>query len=108
MVNQLAFPGLGTIMAGRRQLGYAQAALMLAGFFVAMGFAVWFFWCSLRALTELNWTEARFREVVWGHAWVGIGGLGLCVAAWAWSLFSSVEILQSAKPQPAGRVPPKL
>jgi hypothetical protein len=108
LVNQLAFPGMGTIMAGRRQPGYAQATLMLTGFFLVIGFAVWFFWCSMQALTQLNWTEARFREAVWGYAWVAIGGLGLCGVAWVWALVSSVQILQGAKPDSALRVPPRI
>ena len=40
IVNQLAFPGLGTLMMGRR-VGYAQAAVMLAGFFLTMGYLLW-------------------------------------------------------------------
>lgn len=107
MMNQLAFPGMGTLMAGRRQIGYAQAGLMLAGFFLAMGFALWFIFSSVRALTEPHWTEARWRALAWHYAWTGFAGLGLCVAAWCWALFSSLQILREAT-NPATAVPPKI
>lgn len=106
LVNQLAFPGLGTLMAGRKGAGYAQAGLMLGGFFLAAGFALWFMWASMRALTELNWSEARWRAEIGHYAWTGWCGLGLCVVAWFWALVSSVGILREARqPRPPG-VPP--
>ena len=37
-LNQLAFPGAGTVMAGRK-IGYAQATIMVAGFVLVMLFS---------------------------------------------------------------------
>jgi hypothetical protein len=94
-VNQLAFPGLGTIMAGRRT-GFPQAAMMLLGFFIAMGFMLWFIFCALRGLS-VGWSEDQFHAAYRPYLWAGETGLALCLAAWGWALVSSVGILRETK-----------
>ncbi len=93
LINQLAFPGLGTIMSGRR-VGYVQAGLMLIGFFLAMGFFIWYFVCIARHLSNPGWSHeqfiATFRPYLWSLYW----GLGLSALAWFWSLKSSLEMLK--------------
>ena len=96
IINQLAFPGLGTIMAGRRA-GYLQAASMLAGFFLTMGFLVWFIVCALRWAGHHEWSEADFRATYRPYKWALYWGLGLCAVSWIWSLFSSVSLLRQRK-----------
>ena len=92
-INQLAFPGMGTIMSGRR-IGYVQAAIMLAGFFLTMGFFIWYFVCVARYLSNSGWSRdefiATFRPCLWSLYW----GIGLSALAWFWSLKSSLEILK--------------
>ena len=97
LTNQLAFPGLGTIMAGRR-VGYLQAATMLAGFFLSMGFLVWFIVCALRWAGHQEWSEAEFRAQYRPYNWALHWGLGLCAVSWIWALFSSVSLLHQSKP----------
>jgi len=94
-INQLAFPGMGTVMAGLR-IGYAQAAIMLAGFFLTMGFMICYFTSVLRLLTQLDSSDAQFEQCYRPYAWAGIYGLALCVIAWFWALFSSITILRNA------------
>ena len=94
-INQLAFPGMGTVMAGQR-IGYVQAAIMLAGFFLIMGFMICYFASVFRLLSQLDSSDAQFEQCYRPYAWAGISGLVLCVIAWFWSLFSSVAILRSA------------
>ena len=94
-INQLAFPGMGTVMAGQR-IGYVQAAIMLAGFFLIMGFMICYFASVFRLLTQMDSSDATFEQCYRPYAWAGISGLALCVVAWFWSLFSSVAILRSA------------
>src|SRR5437667_5708905 len=77
LVNQLAFPGLGTIMMGRR-LGYLQAAIMLAGFFLTMGFLVWYLVCAGRYASDPSWSEADFVSRYRGYQWSLYLGLALC------------------------------
>lgn len=88
-INLLAFPGLGTILA-RRRFGYLQAAVMLAGFVLVLGYFGWIFiglWEFVRTADETAW-YARWRS----GAWAGFAGLGLVVLAWCAALGSSIRI----------------
>ena len=96
LVNQGAFPGLGTLMMGRR-VGYAQAAIMVAGFFLTMGFLVWYLVCVGRYATNSTWSEAHFKSLYQPYRWSLYWGLGLCAAAWFWSLFSSLAMLRAGR-----------
>jgi hypothetical protein len=101
LINQGAFPGLGTILSGRR-IGYAQAAIMLAGFFLAMGFLIWYLVCAGRYAMNSNWSEAEFTSLYRPYKWSLRWGLGLCAVAWVWALFSSAAMLRGAR---AGAAP---
>ncbi len=96
IVNQLAFPGLGTLMMGRR-VGYAQAAIMLAGFFLTMAFLLWYLVCAGRYATNPGWDEARFVSLYRPYKWSLHWGLGLCAVAWVWALFSSLDMLRTSR-----------
>lgn len=98
-INQLAFPGMGTIMAGRR-IGYIQAALMLVGFVLAMGFMLWFIYCAALSLANSGADQKQFVAQYRPYAWVGKSGLGLCVLAWCWSLLSTIAILRQSRKTP--------
>jgi len=96
-INLLAFPGFGTLLAGRR-IGYLQAAIMLAGFFLVMGFMVVFFVRAVQSLISMNGDEeawrAQYRVCAWAWKW----GVALSAVAWVWSLFSSWSIVRQARP----------
>jgi hypothetical protein len=94
IVNQFAFPGLGTIMMGRR-VGYAQASIMVAGFVMVTGFVLWFIVCSARYAGNPTWTEADFTGRYRPYRWTLTWGLALCVVAWVWALVSSIQILRA-------------
>ena len=96
IVNQLAFPGLGTLMMGRR-VGYAQAAIMLAGFFLTMAFLLWYLVCAARHAFNPNWDEAKFTSIYRPYIWSLYWGLGLCAVAWLWALFSSIAMVRKAR-----------
>ena len=98
-MNQLAFPGLGTIMAGLR-VGYLQASIMVPGFVLATGFMLWFILCSARYLASSTWDEGRYVAEYRPYAWMGKLGLALCILAWCWSLVSSIGILCQARKTP--------
>lgn len=97
MINQLAFPGLGTILAGRRA-GYAQAAIMVAGFLLVMGYLVWFLTVAVRSVANPSWDEAEFHAQYRPYLWALYDGLGLCLIAWLWALWSSVSIWRAGHP----------
>src|SRR5260221_4896318 len=67
-MNQLAFPGLGTVMAGRK-IGYFQAAIMLAGFFLAMGFMLLDLIAFVRLLFDSEFSEAKYDELHCTYGW---------------------------------------
>ena len=95
-LNQLAFPGLGTILAGRR-IGYVQAVLMVAGFILATGFLLWYIFCAFRYTANANWTEATFRAQYEPFKWAFRVGLILCGMAWAGALLSSLSLLRTVR-----------
>jgi hypothetical protein len=99
LVNQLGFPGLGTLMAGRR-IGFVQATFMVVGFILVMAFmGVWFL-DLFRLATEPGWTDAQFNAQWRSWFWAGLTGALLCGAAWVWALVSSIAILRQAQHTP--------
>ena len=94
VINQLAFPGLGTVMAGGRN-GYGQAATMLAGFFLMMNFFCRYFVAIARYLAHSGWTDDYFHAQYRPYLWTLVMGLGLCFVAWCWALLSSIAILRN-------------
>ena len=96
-MNALAFPGLGTIMAGGA-IGYVQVALMTLGSFMFGGFMMWYLVSSVAALNRFMFTgvqedlTGKYRPWLW-VLWLG---LGLSVLAWAWSVVSSLIVLKRA------------
>jgi uncharacterized membrane-anchored protein len=94
IVNQLACPGIGTLMGGRRVAGLIQAAMMIAGFCSVIAWGV----MQISAVYKFA-LDARATEVMQPPAWLGIVGLALCVAAWVWALVSSFQILHESRRQ---------
>ena len=88
-LNLLVIPGLGTFLAGRRISGLLQVALAVAGLLLC---ARWIsqFMSVVLAAEELPDLEAiPFRLLTIGFAVV--------IAAWLWSLVSSLQILRAAR-----------
>ena len=99
VVNQLAFPGLGTLMMGRR-VGYLQAAIMVAGFLLTMGFLVWYLICVGRFAVNSTWDEAHFTSLYRPYKPSLYWGVGLCAVAWVWALFSSIAMVRGSRKSP--------
>jgi hypothetical protein len=105
-MNALAFPGLGTIMAGRA-MGYVQAALMSVGFFMSTGFMIWYLVSSVGALNRFMLTgvqedlSQRFKPWLW-VLWLG---LAISALAWGWSMVSSLMLLREV---PGSKAPPRI
>ena len=94
IVNQLACPGIGTFMGGRRVAGLIQATMMIAGFCAVITWGV----LQISAVYKFA-LDARATEVKQPPGWLGIVGLALCVAAWVWALVSSFQILHESRRQ---------
>lgn len=108
MINQLACPGLGTIIAAQK-IGFAQAGIMLAGFFVAMGYLCWLIFHQVQLVFDMEVTMQQFNETRFDYWWVGAFGFGLCLIAWLWSLITSIQLVKGTPPNaPPPSVPPRI
>ena len=104
-INQLAFPGLGTILAGRK-IGWIQAVTMVTGFLLTIGFMAWYLTCAFRYLQGTLSTEEQFHHQYEPYAWVLKSGIALCLVAWFWSLVSSLSLLSEASANAVAHPPP--
>jgi hypothetical protein len=85
ILNQLACPGLGTILAGYPG-GYLQLLLAVIGFLLFCGWLLWFIVTVLRTLDYPESGHWHWPVLCWGAVLFG--------GAWGWSLFSSLAILK--------------
>ena len=104
LINQLATPGLGSIMARRRLAGSGQLTLALAGFFLLL---FWMFRVFYRMTVEAMGQPAGKSSLEW------MWNLGLLLfgAAWVWSLVTSLSLLRefrNAPPPGPSAVPPRI
>ncbi len=89
LVNQLATPGLGSLMAGRWVAGLGQLAAAVAGFVMLV---VWFFEIMFQYYGQVT-GGVQVRPV----GWVGAVGLILFAASWFWALVTSLSLLRQAR-----------
>ena len=89
LTNQLATPGLGTLLAGRYVVGALQLALTVTG----CGFLlVWFF----RVIVDYYGLIGDRASSPTAHGWIGWVGLGLFTVGWLWALVSSIGFCREA------------
>lgn len=101
LLNLTATPGLGSLMAGRRAAGLGQLVLAVAGFGMVVG---WFVLFAMETYDHLI-NDAAPKSV----GWLGAVGGVVFLAAWAWSLVTSLSLLRQARSnQPPIPAPPRL
>jgi len=111
LVNLLATPGLGSLMAGRWIAGSGQLALAVAGFVMVV---VWFFKVMIQYYGEIG-GDVQPHPV----GWLGVTGGIVFVASWFWSLVTSISLFieahRNAQAEPSGNsdstgrsAPPKI
>lgn len=98
LINQLGYPGVGTIMAGQK-IGWLQAALMTLGL---LAYAVYFY--DVFQLMAPYFADVMYGNKSWNYStlealshpyrWLRILGFVLSIGAWTWSLVSSIQILR--------------
>ena len=102
-LNQLAFPGAGTVMGGRRE-GYAQATVMIVGFLLTMVYFVVMISSVMNTMLDPGSNAGMSEEQLHGHfhryAWAGKIGALLSTVAWFWSLASSICMVRDAQKDP--------
>ena len=98
MMNLLATPGLGSIVARRWIAGTGQLALAVAGFTI---YFIWF-------IQQMSQLYGQIDDSVPVHsvAWIAQLGGGLFALAWLWSLVTSVSLMRAAAQ--ATRKPPAI
>lgn len=89
LMNQLATPGLGSLMARRFIAGTGQLLVFIAGFLL---FLAWFF-DQMRQFYGMMFSDAEI-QIRYSLLWTG---LGICAAAWIWSLVTSLGLIREAK-----------
>lgn len=97
LINQLATPGLGSIMAGRYVAGIGQLVLALAGFALILA---WFVLLMGQVVRQMNDGGAASNS----PAWLGESGAVVFVVAWIWSLVTSLSVLRESKANEPPRI----
>ncbi len=87
LMNLLATPGLGSVMARRWFAGIGQLVLSLVGFVLMM---VWFY----ELVIVQFYGQINGNVVVRPVGWIGLTGAILFAIAWFWSLVTSLSISQ--------------
>lgn len=104
MVNQLATPGLGSLMARRWIAGLGQLLLALAGFLIIVGWMIQRFTNLARQIDDQPpLTTISPTLALWGA--------GLFAASWLWALVTSLALLRAAgtrEAAPTDAVPPRM
>ncbi len=100
LVNQLATPGLGSLMAGRWIAGSGQLALAVAGFVLVI---VWFFKVMIQYYGQIT-GDVPPHPV----GWIGATGGILFLASWFWALATSISLFfearRNATMEPSGKI----
>ena len=94
MVNQLATPGLGSLMARRWVAGLGQLAVFLAGFSY---FIAWFIQDMKQTMALLgNSGDGGVAPVPMSGNNALFMGVTLALVAWCWSFITSWQIMREA------------
>ena len=89
LINQLATPGLGSVLAGRYISGAGQLLLALIGFSL---FVVWFV-----AIMRQFYGQIQGNVEIKPVGWIGLSGLAIFAAAWVWALATSISLMREVK-----------
>jgi hypothetical protein len=103
LINQLATPGLGSMMARRFVSGIGQLLLAVAGSALIV---VWMFQMFYRMTLQAMDEPAPHAANSWMWNW----GLILFAASWLWSLVTSISLWMQARKLAAAepRIPPRI
>lgn len=101
LLNICAWPGLGSRLA-ERKAGYVQMLMSLGGVFL--------FASALYQFMGMIWEETRYPTWHDAFVWKALCAIGVFLAAWVWSLFTSFSVIAEAKKRVARdpNLPPPL
>ena len=103
LANQVATPGLGSILARRYAAGFGQLLVALAGFVMFVAWYVLLFIKQYQLMNDLPADEGT-------HSWLIKCGALVFGGAWVWSWFTSTSVMREAKRNTEQELeaPPKL
>jgi hypothetical protein len=104
IINQLATPGLGSLMARRKAAGTGQLTLSLAGFVLIVTWMFMFFY----GISLQEWNPSATPHT---PAWLWQWGVLFFGASWLWSLGTSAALWRQARqtsPGGGSDVPPRI
>jgi hypothetical protein len=106
LLNQLATPGLGSILAGRIMVGIGQLLLAVTGFALVIA---WIITLLIQVYSLMDFNSQTQPHSV---AWLGWAGFGVFALAWLWALVTSFSILREGRENAASEFdqpsPPRL
>ena len=88
LLNQLATPGLGSLIAGRWIAGLGQLLLAVVGFAL-------FLWWFIQVMHQL-YGQISGDVPVYPVGKYLVMGLGIFALSWFWSLFTSISLMRDA------------
>jgi len=100
LLNQLATPGLGSVLAGRFVAGVGQLLLAVTGFTLVV---TWFVKVLIQVYSLVNMNSDEQPRSV---AWLGLAGFGVFALAWLWALATSLGILREGRENAAAGFEP--
>jgi 4a-hydroxytetrahydrobiopterin dehydratase len=89
LLNLLGTPGLGSLIAGRWLAGTGQLVVFLAGFVL---FCLWAFQNIVGYYRMAFGGTPTAADQGAGRVWFGVA---LCIAAWVWSLVTSLSLMRA-------------
>ena len=109
LTGNLALPGSGSLVAGRRS-GYAQLALAVLALILSMIFGLRFmvWYLANRARSQEPSTDPiAFLVEAWLVLRWALLGLGVFLVGWLWALGTSLGILRTAAGSEKSNAPPR-
>jgi hypothetical protein len=92
LMNQLATPGLGSLMGGRIVAGSIQLGMAVLGFVLVV---VWMYRLSANAYRQAFELPTQPPA----SPWLGTAGFGLFALSWVLAWFTSLSLLRHAPPE---------
>lgn len=109
VTGNLALPGSGSLVAGRRS-GYPQLALAALGLILSMIFGlrfIYWFFANWSRLHQPSADPVAALGEMWQVLRWALLGLAVFLASWLWALGTSLRILHSATGSENSNAPPR-
>jgi hypothetical protein len=97
LINQLATPGLGSLMAHRYLAGTGQLLLALIGFGLIV---TWFVLLMIQIVHQADEEGGLVGSV----AWLGELGAAVFAVSWVWAMMTSLSLIRDAKANEPPRI----